>query len=516
MAIQIANLAVKIQIDDKDGRKKTEDFKKRLKKLVKWSKAQMKMMAGGLGLTALAFRGWRLAGESIELATTQIQAMARVKGVLKATGHAAGFSAEQLGDMANEMQSASTIGDEEILNAMGKLATFKNVQGEVFRDATQASLDLAHTGFGSIEQASIQMGKALEDPIQGVSALKRVGVSILPDDKERIQLLMEQGNLLGAQEILLAAVKGQVDGVAQAMADTPAGQLQIVNNKLNDTKEALGTALIPMFVKVKEKWLDFLTNFILPWVKMLGFIIENWDLTWELIVAGAKYQFFRLENAVINFWKNIPQYALFGAKVIGNHMKNMAVMWLRIIKHLANAIFEVFSGLTDMIWKAITGGDVSAAWNQMISNVAIEAENAFSAVSASMQGSAKYAADEYAKLQNTLSKDETSDLRRSRREFNKLKEQFTGRFIDSQKPAEQKAIPLPPAPALQVKQDSKSGFSYGSTDLLGLASSIQDMMFGEDTDQKQLNALEAGNAMQQRQLDIQEEQHRKGGPGSLK
>ena len=288
MAIQIANLAVKIQIDDKDGRKKTEDFKKRLKKLVKWSKRQMKMMAGGLGLTALAFRGWRLAGESIELATTQIQAMARVKGVLKATGHAAGFSAEQLGDMANEMQSASTIGDEEILNAMGKLATFKNVQGEVFRDATQASLDLAHTGFGSIEQASIQMGKALEDPIQGVSALKRVGVSILPDDKERIQLLMEQGNLLGAQEILLAAVKGQVDGVAQAMADTPAGQLQIVNNKLNDTKEALGTALIPMFVKIKEKWLAFLTDFVLPWVKMLGFVLDNWSMTWDLIMAGVK------------------------------------------------------------------------------------------------------------------------------------------------------------------------------------------------------------------------------------
>lgn len=58
----------------------------------------------------------------------------------------------------------------------------------------------------SAEQLSnqaIQLGKALNDPIIGMGALRKVGVAFTEAQKEQIKTLQESGDLMGAQKIIL-------------------------------------------------------------------------------------------------------------------------------------------------------------------------------------------------------------------------------------------------------------------------------------------------------------------------
>jgi DNA-directed RNA polymerase specialized sigma24 family protein len=199
-------------------------------------------LAGAAGLSAFV----SLSRESISLAERQIQAEARVAAVIKATGGAAGFTAEELKKMAASMQGSTTFGDEEILESMAILGTFKSVSGDVFKRTLQSAQDLSAAGFGPLKSVTQQLAKAIEDPARQMSLLRRSGVTLSKQQEENIKQLQESGNLLGAQDALLKAVEGQASGTAAALAKTPVGKLAQARNVLGDVKEELGNALLPL------------------------------------------------------------------------------------------------------------------------------------------------------------------------------------------------------------------------------------------------------------------------------
>ena len=92
-------------------------------------------MLGGLGAAGLATQGARGLVEIVEAGQEAIQQEAKLAAVLEATGHSAGFTATQLTDYAEALQHSTSISDDTITGAMAKLATFKNVTGEVFTSA---------------------------------------------------------------------------------------------------------------------------------------------------------------------------------------------------------------------------------------------------------------------------------------------------------------------------------------------------------------------------------------------
>lgn len=150
----------------------------------------------------------------------------RTEAILKATGNAAGFTAEQLRDQADALARATLTSTEMVQTAQAKLLTFNRVAGDVFNRALTLSQDLAETGFGSIDSAAVQLGKALQDPIKGVGALAEVGVSFTDSQRDMITSLVESNRLLEAQTIILEALETQVGGAGAAVAvDTFAGSL---------------------------------------------------------------------------------------------------------------------------------------------------------------------------------------------------------------------------------------------------------------------------------------------------
>jgi phage-related protein len=153
---------------------------------------------------------------------------------------------------ANEQLLAT---DENVIMAtQAKLLTFKelaasaDVAGGAFDRATAASIDLAAAGFGTAEANAVQLGKALNDPIQGISALTRVGLTFTDAEKEKIRALQESGNLLGAQEMILSAIETQVGGTAAATANAS----ERMNLAFGEIQEQVGAALMPAFATLAE------------------------------------------------------------------------------------------------------------------------------------------------------------------------------------------------------------------------------------------------------------------------
>ena len=128
--------------------------------------------------------------------------------------------------------------EDSVLEASQQLLTFRSIAGETFDRTLVAAQDLAAVGFGSVQSAAVQLGKALEDPEQGLSALRRVGVSFSASQRELISTLVDTGRTLEAQQVILRAVEQQVGGAGAAQASGLTGATH----------------------RLSEAWEDLLTN----------------------------------------------------------------------------------------------------------------------------------------------------------------------------------------------------------------------------------------------------------------
>jgi hypothetical protein len=184
-------------------------------------------------------------GVALAAITKQTQAEKKLEAVIRATGGAAGFTADELKRMASQLQLVTNYGDEVTISAIAILTTFKQIKGDAFRDAVVAMQDMSAVMGTGLKESAVQLGKALNDPIKGISALSRVGVSFSEQQKQQIKGYQESNQLMKAQGVILAELKGEFGGAAREMAD-PLVQLK---NDLGDIAEIIGSALVP---KVRE------------------------------------------------------------------------------------------------------------------------------------------------------------------------------------------------------------------------------------------------------------------------
>ncbi len=204
-------------------------------------------------------------GGFVKLAAEQEDAEKRLAAVLEATGNAAGFSIEQLKDFASQLQQVTVFGDEATLSNLALLATFKNIKGDNFKRTAQAALDMATVMRSDVSTSMLQLGKAINDPILGMTALSRAGVQFTQDQKDLVKSLVESGDVLKAQDIILKEVEGQMGGASQAAAKSFKGQVLQLKNTLGDTGELIGAAFIPM-LKEFAVWAKGASEIVSVWV----------------------------------------------------------------------------------------------------------------------------------------------------------------------------------------------------------------------------------------------------------
>lgn len=187
--------------------------------------------------------------DSIEEAREAVKVTAMTENVIKTTGAAAKVTADHVGDLATSLSNYAGIDDEVIQGGENLLLTFKGVRNEVgkgndiFDQASRAAVDLAATMGTDVNSAMLQMGKALNDPVAGLTKLTRSGITFTDQQEQQIKTLTRSGDVLGAQRIMLAEINSQVGGAAGAAAD-PWQRFGVVMGNL---KEQVGTEILPTF-----------------------------------------------------------------------------------------------------------------------------------------------------------------------------------------------------------------------------------------------------------------------------
>jgi len=232
----------------------------------------------GFGATLLAaFSFQAIKGfftSSISAFQSQEKAVAKVNQALKSTQNAVGKTSEELQKMASDLQGTTLFGDEDILNnATAQLLTFTNIAGSNFDRTQKVALDLATVLDGDLKSASIQLGKALNDPVANLSALSRSGIQFSESQKQVIKSLTESGKLAEAQTVILDELERQYGGQAEAAAEADGGLTQL-SNAFGDFKEKAGKAILeglkPFIKGLKEFFASITEKDIDNFIKLLS------------------------------------------------------------------------------------------------------------------------------------------------------------------------------------------------------------------------------------------------------
>jgi hypothetical protein len=171
--------------------------------------------------------------------------LAQLSAGIKSTGGAAGLTAKQMEDLAGSVQKYSGQTDDSIVRAESFLLTFDKVKdsvgagNDVFTRATRAAADLAARFGGEASDKAIMLGKALQDPARGLTALSRSGIQFNDAQTKTIRQLDATGHSLDAQKIILAEVEKQVGGSAKAYGETLPGQIDRGKRAFEDISQTI-------------------------------------------------------------------------------------------------------------------------------------------------------------------------------------------------------------------------------------------------------------------------------------
>lgn len=297
--------------------------------------------------------------QSMDAASEAEQVSAQLDAVLKSTGGSAGVSRQAIEDHALALSQMTRFEDDAIVSADALLLTFTNIGKDVFPKATDITLDLATAFKMDLKSAAIMVGKALNDPKKGLTALSRAGVQFSEDQKKVIESMVATGDIAGAQTLILKELEIQIGGSAKAAGETAAGQMDIFKNAIGNVKEEIGFALLPILKDLATwagpKLVEGFQKFS-SWIKtglgdieqlagkfgkaknIIGGIIDD-------VVAGKKINWQDLMNLSGLFTNELDIQRAFG----------------RIVKQIETAITNIktayeeggLKGVFELIWKSI-------------------------------------------------------------------------------------------------------------------------------------------------------------------
>lgn len=218
-------------------------------KQTKAAESSFKVLGKTITAAFLAKEIVNFSKQSVLAWENQRQAVAVLNSTIAATGASAWTSSRQLQEMASSLQQITNYGDETIIQMQSVLLGFKNIKGDTFEGATKAILDMATVMKMDLSSAAQAVGKALDDPINGITSLQRQGFRFSESQKAVIQSLIDAGDAAAAQKIILDELNSTYGGAAEAAVK---GTTQI-KNAWGDLMEGVGGFLEGFFDNEKGK-----------------------------------------------------------------------------------------------------------------------------------------------------------------------------------------------------------------------------------------------------------------------
>lgn len=210
--------------------KSAREIIKRKKQIEKEVSSLGKAISAGFAGITIAATIKKVIDETAKFQDQQAQ----LNAVLKSTGEAAGFSAQELNKMADAMSGESVFSSGEINEAQTRLLSYTGVVGEQFPRAMQNVVDMAQRMGMDVKQAAETVGRALDIPSQGLTALSKQGFRFTEEQKKMVEQLERTGKTAEAQGIILKAMESSYAGAAEAARGTLGGAMKSLQNALDD------------------------------------------------------------------------------------------------------------------------------------------------------------------------------------------------------------------------------------------------------------------------------------------
>ena len=256
-------------------------------------------------------------GTMIDEAEEAERTTRQTEAVIRSTGGAANVTAGQVSDLADKLSQKTAVDDEVVAHGENVLLTFKNIRNEVgagndiFNQTTAVALDmsaaLSQSGDASegLQSNSVRLGKALNDPIAGISALTRVGVTFTAQQKAQIRALVESGDILSAQKIILGELTSEFGGMGEASA-TSIGKAKV---SWKNFAEELGGKVMPA------------VNAVSNWALHTGLpALGDVASTVGDVVTPAFHGLVAAGGGVVGMWQSLPGPIQAGAIAMGAWM----------------------------------------------------------------------------------------------------------------------------------------------------------------------------------------------------
>lgn len=298
-----------------------------------------------------------LAKKGFEEGMADKRSFANLDAALAATGKTIGVDVEKAKQLIDVLDKETNFGKAELANASAILATFTNIKGDKFEEVLGVATDLSAAFGQDLKSSAVQLGKALNDPIKGVTALSRVGVSFTEQEKAKIKALTEENKILEAQELILNSLRTQgISGQAKAMADSVAQ----TKKGFEDFRKEIATMVVKLFnlktvFENGRGWFDSISAKIREFTGSKDF--ANWS-SYTIYYLKMVYAFFgSLANGIRNF-----------ARLFGVELRTM-LGWLKtFVDTMGDWFAYTFGGDEGLEEFIIKKNKLEAALNQSLKN----------------------------------------------------------------------------------------------------------------------------------------------------
>lgn len=234
----LKDIVLKLVIDGKESLVTLDKMDSKMLGLGK----SIKNIAGALGLAFGAREVINFMKDSVELVQRENEVIGKLNATLTSTNYAAGMMSEELIQLANNLEELTKykFDDKDIIDAEGILLTFKKINKEVFPETMRLALDMSVRFNMDLTTSVKTLGKALEDPTQGLKALRKASIMFTDEQKNQIDALVKNNDLLSAQKIILEQLSTQVSGSAAASVDEYTLKVKRLNEALESVQLTLG------------------------------------------------------------------------------------------------------------------------------------------------------------------------------------------------------------------------------------------------------------------------------------
>jgi phage-related protein len=317
----------------------------------------LKTVAKAAGVVTAAFGAGLVAvlKNGVEQWNQQAAASAQTAAVLKSTSQAANVTQKQIEGLASALQMQTGIADDAIQSGENLLLTFRNIRNEagkgndIFNQTTKIMLDMSVAMHQDMKTSAIQLGKALNDPVKGITALTRVGVTFSAAQKKAIKDDVARGNSLAAQKIILAELNKEFGGSAVAAGKTLPGQLEILKRSFENVTQAVAGRLIPVFtaaigfIQAHMPQIQAVFNHVLSGIQAaMTPVVSFFQARWHLIQQVTTTAFQALGTA----WRQIGAPAL---TAVQRAMASLGPPVVATLRALGTFFRQVFSDLAPIV-----------------------------------------------------------------------------------------------------------------------------------------------------------------------